>query len=242
MLQFYNKLWCSHSFYNLFQGCTSFADVRTFNGVEYPTFKDACIARGLLVTDDEYHDGIRRVAHRDYPRSLRRYVAYMLGFLEVKDPRRLFDDHIAALTSDYVHRHHMTPEAARTRCLQCIAYIVVRIQGAVPDWDELKAAVEAIQAAAGDAAHLEALADEYDPDPVLTAEEVAELQDSLNPLQREMCDAVLAACDRLDDDNTLPEKNVFFLAGKGGCGKTFTYRVIKALVEQRGKKVRVVLL
>ena len=223
------------------QGCTSFEDVRTFEGVTYPTFKDACTTRGLLESDEEYDAGIRRVAHRDYPRSLRCYVAYMFGFLSVRDPRKLFDDHIGALTSDYVRRQHMAPDAARARCLRCIAYVVVRIQGAVPDWDELKAAVDAINAIAGDAQQLQALAEEFDPEPVLTNEEIAELQDTLNPLQREMCDLVLAAVDRLEVDNTLREKNVFFLAGKGGCGKTFTYRVIKALVEQRGKKVCVIL-
>ena len=34
-------------------GATSFENLRTVNGITYPTFKEACIALGLLQNDEE---------------------------------------------------------------------------------------------------------------------------------------------------------------------------------------------
>jgi hypothetical protein len=35
------------------KGCTSYKDIRTVNGVEYPTFKEACRALGFLDDDNK---------------------------------------------------------------------------------------------------------------------------------------------------------------------------------------------
>ncbi|XP_015691438.1 uncharacterized protein LOC107303444 [Oryza brachyantha] len=37
------------------KGATSYADVKTYEGVVYPTFRQACEARGLLENDNEWH-------------------------------------------------------------------------------------------------------------------------------------------------------------------------------------------
>ena len=36
------------------RGSTSFKDLKSFQGVEYPTFKEACLACGLLEDDQEW--------------------------------------------------------------------------------------------------------------------------------------------------------------------------------------------
>ena len=36
------------------KGCKSFEDLQTVNGYTYPTFKDACNARGMLQNDEEW--------------------------------------------------------------------------------------------------------------------------------------------------------------------------------------------
>jgi len=37
------------------KGATSYTDIRTYNGIVYETFKEACAARGLLIDDNEWY-------------------------------------------------------------------------------------------------------------------------------------------------------------------------------------------
>jgi len=37
------------------KGAMSYADIRTYNGIDYETFKEACAARGLLTDDNEWY-------------------------------------------------------------------------------------------------------------------------------------------------------------------------------------------
>jgi hypothetical protein len=47
---------------NTVKGCTSYKDVRTINGVEYPTFKEACRVLGFLDDNNESIEGINEAA------------------------------------------------------------------------------------------------------------------------------------------------------------------------------------
>jgi hypothetical protein len=47
---------------NTVKGCTSYKDVRTVNGVEYPTFKEACRVLGFLDDNNESIEGINEAA------------------------------------------------------------------------------------------------------------------------------------------------------------------------------------
>ncbi len=43
---------------NCVKGATSYEHLRTMDGIEHNTFKDACIAMGLLVNDNEWHQAM----------------------------------------------------------------------------------------------------------------------------------------------------------------------------------------
>ena len=43
---------------NFVRGPTCYKEIRTVDGVVYPTFRDACYTRGLLDDDREYIDAI----------------------------------------------------------------------------------------------------------------------------------------------------------------------------------------
>jgi hypothetical protein len=43
---------------NYVKGATSYEHLRTMDGKEHDTFKDACITMGLLVNDNEWHQAL----------------------------------------------------------------------------------------------------------------------------------------------------------------------------------------
>jgi hypothetical protein len=47
---------------NCVKGATSCEHLRTVDGIEHDTFKDACIAMGLLVKDNEWHQALEEAS------------------------------------------------------------------------------------------------------------------------------------------------------------------------------------
>jgi hypothetical protein len=43
---------------NCVKGATSYEHLRTVDGTEHNTFKDACITMGLLIDDNEWHQAL----------------------------------------------------------------------------------------------------------------------------------------------------------------------------------------
>ncbi|XP_019195688.1 PREDICTED: uncharacterized protein LOC109189535 [Ipomoea nil] len=63
---------------NKIRGPTSYADIRTVNGVHYVSFRDACYARGLVDDDNEYVDAIDEASHWASADQLRRLFVTLL--------------------------------------------------------------------------------------------------------------------------------------------------------------------
>ncbi len=73
------------------------------------TFKDVCIAMGLLADDNEWDQALEEAGVWASGRQLRDMFASMLMFCEVTNPRQLWDAHWESLSDDI---------EAMTRC-QC---------------------------------------------------------------------------------------------------------------------------
>ncbi len=89
---------------------TCFEDLRTthhahtLTTVVHPTFKAACLARGLLQDDDEWDQCLSEAAGVQLPRSLRQLFVSLLIFNNVTNPGWLWDRHKGALTEDFLHQ------------------------------------------------------------------------------------------------------------------------------------------
>ncbi|KAK9275061.1 hypothetical protein L1049_022319 [Liquidambar formosana] len=68
---------------HIVRGGTCYKDLRTIDGVEYPTFKDACIALGLLHDDNEWSEALLEANTWAFANQLRHMFATMLMFCEV---------------------------------------------------------------------------------------------------------------------------------------------------------------
>ncbi|XP_057723585.1 uncharacterized protein LOC130939500 [Arachis stenosperma] len=59
-------------------GPTSYEDIRTINGVVYPTYRDACYGKGILDDAKEYIDAIKKASHWSFDKYLRKLFATLL--------------------------------------------------------------------------------------------------------------------------------------------------------------------
>jgi hypothetical protein len=85
---------------NCVKGATSYGHLRTVDGREHDTFKDACIAMGLLADDNEWDQALEEAGVWASGRQLRDMFASMLMFCEVTNPRQLWDAHWESLSDD----------------------------------------------------------------------------------------------------------------------------------------------
>jgi hypothetical protein len=85
---------------NIVCGATSFENLRTINGIIYPSFKEACIALGLLQNDEEWDQCLKEAEQMQTGIQLRKLFAILLLFCEVTRPEVLWETHISALSDD----------------------------------------------------------------------------------------------------------------------------------------------
>ncbi|KAG5553887.1 hypothetical protein RHGRI_011678 [Rhododendron griersonianum] len=82
------------------RGEKCYEDVRTINGVVYPTYKAACIALGLLDDDNEWGAALIEASTWASGSQLRNIFCSMLMFSEVTNPLELWENHWVDLTDD----------------------------------------------------------------------------------------------------------------------------------------------
>jgi len=112
-------------------GATSFEYLCTFEGTLFQTFKDACIARGLLEDDSEWHQCLSEARHMATGYQLRHLFVTILRDCIPIDPRRLweeFADHICDDLARQLARLHIrenpTPEEVRDYGLYLIEWLL----------------------------------------------------------------------------------------------------------------------
>ena len=86
------------------KGPTSFDDLRTFDGVLYDTFKLACIARGLLDSDEQWDRSLSEAAVWQSGSQLRELFVCILLHCHPASPSQLWTDHAQSLSDDCAHR------------------------------------------------------------------------------------------------------------------------------------------
>jgi hypothetical protein len=87
------------------KGAKSFDDLRRYNSQElYPTFNAACIARGLLEDDGEWHQCLSEASVMQTGARLRQLFATILLFCAPAQPDRLWQDFRTYICDDLPYR------------------------------------------------------------------------------------------------------------------------------------------
>jgi DNA replication protein DnaC len=203
-------------------GATSFEYLRTFEGTLHPTFKDACIARGLLEDDSEWHQCLSEARHMATGYQLHHLFVTILCDCTPTDPRRLWEefadhicDNLARQLARLRIRENPTPEEVRDYGLYLIEQLLSPSGKTLKDFQGMP------QVTGNWEANLRnrLIAEQQQYDSAQQAQLAADCIAKLNPDQK-------AGFDKITSAVTTKSGDIFFLYGAGGTGKTFLYNTL----------------
>ncbi|CAH9106191.1 unnamed protein product, partial [Cuscuta epithymum] len=217
---------------NIVKGATSFEDLRTYEGTVYPTFRDACHARGLLKDDKEYIDGITDASFWSSSRSLRIVFATLLVSNEFSKPGLVWQKCWEFFSDDILYNirkntgnpdFELDQEKIEKYCLL-----------------EIQKLLQSRGRSLRDFAGIPLLPDDEMPslEEVLIHEELrydkSYLMEEHAKLLAEMTDEQRVVYDRIMESVDCRNGKFYFLYGHGGTGKTYLWRTLSAAVRSRG--------
>jgi hypothetical protein len=77
-----------------------YIDLRTYNGIIYQTFKEACVARGLLNDDNEWYKTFDEAANWATSSQFRYLFITLLLFCNLQDEKRFYEKNWRQMVDD----------------------------------------------------------------------------------------------------------------------------------------------
>ncbi|XP_022894082.1 uncharacterized protein LOC111408566 [Olea europaea var. sylvestris] len=111
-----------HLLLNHIRGPISFDDLRTFNGADFGTFREAALLYGLLNGDTRYQECLSEDIIYEMPHSLRRLFSTLLTMCNPNNPKLLWNKFKPYMRDDYVNEN-MLVEVVEVRALEDISSI-----------------------------------------------------------------------------------------------------------------------
>ncbi|XP_074297899.1 uncharacterized protein LOC141628690 [Silene latifolia] len=214
------ELYYMRTLLNFVKGPTSYEDIRTFNKEVFPSFKEACYARGLLSDDKEYIDAIIEASDWGSGVYLRHLFATLLMVGNVAKPKLVWEKTWRHLTDDILYRRRLTLRNEEIEALlKSNGSTLCRLEN-MPSLDDSFTAGDINQLILGELS--------YDKNAV--KEEHVKLITSMTDEQRAVYDEIMDAV-------KAQRGGVFFVYGHGGTGKTFIWKTLCATVRREGEIV-----
>lgn len=210
------------------KGPTSFQNLRTINGSTYPTFRETCIALGLLEDDGEWRTCLEEAAEMQTGYRLRQLFVTILLFCSPSSPSELWTQYRKSICDD------LRPELIRLgkenpseyeiydyglfligKMLQQVGRTLQEfgISNPIENWENYSVNHYIIEQTAYSQYNEQAMA-----------------RDNISQLNLEQCYAynqIIHSVESL-------EGRLFFLNGPGGTGKTFVYNTVCHKVRGEG--------
>jgi hypothetical protein len=212
--RYYLRLLLSHC-----KGPTSFEDLRCVNEVVAETFRDACLARGLLQSDDHYGICFEEATFFGMPSQLRRLFVILLAYCELENPSSIWSRFKQDMIADLSHKG-LSSENAEQSALKEIQYMLEMLGRNINDFSIapsfVRASIHEINA--------KVIEDERRI-PISSAD--IHSAEMLNTQQRVIFEHVMRCVE-------LKSSAIIFVDGPGGTGKSFLYCALLAAVRKRG--------
>ncbi|XP_063903784.1 uncharacterized protein LOC135123221 [Zophobas morio] len=208
---------------------TSFSDLKTIDGVVYPTYQSSCKSLGLLEDDKQWNATMEEAALTDSPFKLRDLFSILLIFCKVTDALSIWEKYKNSLSEDIKRQVQSECQDSvqimnevYNKCLISIEDTVLSLGGQCLEYYGLPQPVrreEVIQ----NRDYLR----EISYDTLLLAQVVSNNESLLNTEQYQIYNQVL---DSIENGTG----QVFFLDAPGGTGKTFLLKLLLARVRKNG--------
>ena len=201
-------------------GALSFEHLRTVNHEVFPTFKEACLAKGLLTDDTEWDNAMAEGVSFQMPYQLRVLFATICALCEPTSPVELWQRYQESMTEDYNRNH--SQEVALNLALFDIQNVLRQ--------------------------HGKSCTDIGLPQPVVTGHEELGYNNDveaefartnmqlLNQEQQQITDTIIECVNEVVAGQ-LPRCRTFYLDGPGGSGKTMVYNTLISYMRGKGLKV-----
>ncbi|GJS75313.1 G-type lectin S-receptor-like serine/threonine-protein kinase [Tanacetum coccineum] len=220
---------------NKVRGRTSHEDIRTVNGILYPSYKEACYALGLLDDDKEYVEAIEEASKWATAASLRSLFVRMFLSNTLSKPDFVWTMTWKYLSDDVLYKQRIVlkkpdlqlePEVVKNLALFEIEQLLRRNGSTLKKMDGMPYPDnEYILSSTNRLIHDELA---YDKD--LLKVEHDKLLKCLTDEQKTVYESVMSAVEMGDG-------GMFFLYGYGGTGKTFIWKTLSAALRSKGEIV-----
>ncbi|KAL6570213.1 hypothetical protein OROMI_014727 [Orobanche minor] len=198
---------------------TSFQYLRIYEGILYPTFRAAALARGLLNSDTAAENSLTEASSYQMLYSLRRLFATLLIYNTPYNPRALWDAFKMLMADDYIVLRKYTEQEAFLKTLQSIDNL---LQSAGRTIDEF-GMVDFIIGASKE----QLQGQDFDQEQNYPVSDFD--LNSITMLNSEQREAFKQIIQTLDGNHAA----TFFIDGPAGSGKTFLYRALLAAVRSK---------
>ena len=217
-------------------GAQSFEDLRRFNGILHPTYKDACNSRGLLEDDREWDQCLREASQMQTGSALRSLFAVILLSCFPVSPEILWDRYKEHICDDLrrrlqrlpqFHAHEFDEEKICDYGLHLLNKILMRSGKTLTDFPHMPLPQGPVDGQTWEDIHDNfMLAQQFDYNPVQQAEIMTQNVGMFNEEQRNVFNAVMESVNN-------NEGRILFVHSAGGCGKTFVCNTIAAAVRSQ---------
>ena len=211
------------------KGAESWEDLRRFQGVLHPTFKAACLARGLLEDDGEWKKCLQEAGDMHTGHQLRTLFVTLLLHCHPSLPHVLWNQFRVKICDDLSHRLtargriNPTDDDVFDYGLHLIETALMQAGKSLRQYPDMPLPQQVWDNVVPNPLLQEQLA--YDHDEVTNL--VAQNYPRFNPQQKLAFDTVV-------DSARNNKGNLFFLHSAGGCGKTYVSNTIAAAIRADG--------
>ncbi|XP_057417333.1 uncharacterized protein LOC130711645 [Lotus japonicus] len=220
---------------NLQCGCTSYADLRTVDGVVRVSFQEACSALGLLEDDKEFIDGLIDCAELSGGMSVRKLFMVLLLSNSIVTPGKVFEETWRLLADGILYKRRkllcnptlrLDDQTLKTLCLVELEKMLVNNGKTLKDFPGIPYPISDEVPQFENVMLFNELRFDIDDMSVKHNDHLMKLNNG----QRKVYDEVIDAVNKSDG-------GFYFVYGSGGTGKTFLWKTLSYRLRSERKIV-----